>query len=271
MRVFIVFVFSIIAANGYSQMSLEKLKSEVVKEGFLLFESEKASWHGTDLFMEKFSDKSRIGGYVSYTKENTPVCIFYSKDDNPKVIGTIRFDKEFKLKNAIVDLKERNMNAVEKIYVDLNNKARERIMNDTIFKMYQNTNYNLVPIVNGKERKVYVLTASSKPGTVIIGNDYLISFDNKNAIKKTERLHRSMLTFNYGDGTIAPMHNHLDGFCEVITATDICTTMLYQHLTGWENHYVVSKKYVSIWDCIKNDLVVMKYEDWLKTIENKEE
>ncbi len=70
------------------------------------------------------------------------------------MIGTIRFDKEFKLENAIVDLKERkHRNAIEKIYVDLNNKARARIMNDTIFKMYQNTNYNLVPIVNGKERK----------------------------------------------------------------------------------------------------------------------
>ena len=60
------------------------------------------------------------------------------------------------------------------------------------------------------------------------------------------------------------MHSHLPEYSDIITATDICTTMLYQKSTEWETSYVMSKKYVSIWDCKKNELVIMTREAWEK-------
>jgi hypothetical protein len=268
MKSLFVFTFLILLSlSGFSQSKIEKLKNNVLKEGFQLYESEKASWHGGDLFLEKFSDRTKIGGYISYTDGNNPKCVFISKDDHSKVIGTVTFDKAFDLSKATTDLTERQLNYTEKEYFSLREKAFDRITNDTIFKRYKNTNYNVVPIISGKEKKVYVITASTENGKVVIGNDYLIEFNTKGEVKKTERLHKGMLFFEYGDKEkqiVGAMHSHLPEYNEIITPTDICTTMLYQDYSKWENHTVLSKKYVSIWDCKKNELVVLTREAWEK-------
>ncbi len=44
---------------------------------------------------------------------------------------------------------------------------------------------------------------------------------------------------------------------ELITATDICTLMLYEKFANWTTHNVVSKKYLSIWDCQTDELVIL--------------
>ncbi|MNU05318.1 hypothetical protein D3C72_2500730 [compost metagenome] len=38
--------------------------------------------------------------------------------------------------------------------------------------------------------------------------------------------------------------------------------MLYCPYTGWKSHIVISKKNVSIWNCEKNDLLVLTTEAW---------
>jgi hypothetical protein len=89
---------------SFGQSKIEKLKTQVLKEGLLLYQSEKASWHGSDFFLEKFTDHTTVGGYVSYTDGNNPKCVFISKEDKNKVIGTVTFDKNFDLSNAKTDL-----------------------------------------------------------------------------------------------------------------------------------------------------------------------
>lgn len=263
---YFLFLLFFASLNFFGQTKIEKLKNEVLKEGFLLYESEKASWHGSDLFLAKFTEREKVGGYVSYTDGSNPKCIFISKESRQKVIGTITFDKTFDLKTATVDLTERELNDNEKEYFSLRTKAFERISSDTIFTRYKNTNYNVVPIISGKEKKVYVLTASTENGKVIIGNDYLIEFDKKGEVKKTSRLHKGMLSFDYGDDkqSVGPMHSHLPEYSQIITPTDICTTLLYQDYTKWESHYVLSKDYVSIWVCKSRELVIMTREAWEK-------
>ena len=56
-----------------------------------------ASWYGTDLFLENYKNRDNIGGYFSYTDNDISKCIFFSKADNPKVIGTISFDSTYNL------------------------------------------------------------------------------------------------------------------------------------------------------------------------------
>jgi hypothetical protein len=53
------------------------------------------------------------------------------------------------------------------------------------------------------------------------------------------------------------MHTHSPETGDFITATDICTLMLYSKYAEWEKHYVVSKKYMSFWDCQNNSLFVL--------------
>jgi hypothetical protein len=272
MKSLFTFTFLIlISISSYGQGKIEKLKNQVLKEGFLLYESEKASWHGSDFFLEKFTDRSKIGGYVSYTDGNNPKCVFFSKEDNNKVIGTITFDANFNLSNVTTDLTERPVSDLEKEYLDLRVKAYDRINNDTIFKHYKNTNYNIVPLISGKEKRVYVLTASTENGKIVIGNDYLIEFNSKGDVKKTERLHKGMLLFEFGDKEkkiVGASHSHLPEYNEIITPTDICTSMLYQDFTHWETHTVISKKYVSIWNCEKRELVIITKKAWERISKN---
>jgi hypothetical protein len=61
-------------------------------------------------------------------------------------------------------------------------KALAEINSDKMFKTYENSNLNLIPLINGAERKVYVLTGPTQNGVVLIGNDYLLTFDSEGKI-----------------------------------------------------------------------------------------
>lgn len=87
--------------SSIGQTKLEKLKAQTVEEGKKLYASEMASWYGTDLFVEKYKDRDKIGGYFSYVdnpKKST--CVFYGKGENPKIIGTMIFDETYNVNTA---------------------------------------------------------------------------------------------------------------------------------------------------------------------------
>lgn len=141
--------------------------------------------------------------------------------------------------------------------------ALATINSDTLFKTYKNTNLNLIPLINDGERKVYVLTGPEQNGVVIFGNDYLLTFDKDNKLTAKKQLHKNIIFINYGskeeqgkeiEGTI---HSHLPETGDFITATDICTLMLYEKFTKWKQHSVVSKNYLNIWNCLTDQLVVI--------------
>lgn len=269
MKYFFTLIFLAYSFATLAQSKLEKMKNETVREGKLLYQSEMASWYGTDLFLAKYNDRNNIGGYLSYTSSNDkPTCIFFSKGENPKVIGTIAFDQKFDVETADFNLLERDLTPEENEYYAIRQEALKHIQTDTIFKIYPETSFNLIPLV-GKENKVYVLTGyNGSKKIVVYGNDYLINFEKNKKVKNARRLHASYLPFEYGEKgettSIAGMHNHIESSGELMSPTDICTTMLYQKYTGWETYYVMSKKYVSIWDCKKNDLFVMTMKAWKK-------
>jgi hypothetical protein len=125
----------------------------------------------------------------------------------------------------------------------------------------------LIPVISNNEKKVYVLTGPTNNGVVIYGNDYLLTFDDTNKLKTTKVLHANIIPVNFGDTKevqIASMHSHLPRTGDLITATDICTTMLYEKFTGWETVMVTSKEYVSIWNCKTDELTVMTSKEFEK-------
>jgi hypothetical protein len=58
--------------------------------------------------------------------------------------------------------------------------------------------------------------------------------------------------------TVSGIHSHVLEDWPYITPTDICTLMLYQKFTNWENYTVISKKYTSLWNNKSNHLIIMK-------------
>ena len=267
MKLTLITLLIVVTTFTHAQVDTEKISDSIVKEAKRLYRSEMASWYGTDLFMEKFKDQlSNARGYFSYDEGKHTNCIFFSKDETPKVLATFTFDSTFSTATAKIDDKQRDFTPGEKDIYAIRKLALQIIQNDTFFKRYENSNFNLVPLVENRQKKVYVLTGPQSNGVMIIGNDYLLTFDDQNELATKKRLHKTMLEIKYDmkDSETTAMHTHLPETGDFMTATDICTTMLYQKYAKWKQHYVMSKNYVSIWNCEQNRLVVLTKEAWDK-------
>jgi hypothetical protein len=275
MKIQLALITIILGLHSYAQSDIEKQTKPILEEGIRLYKSEMASWYGTDIFLEKYKERDKIGGYLSYTEKDNSTCIFFSKGDNPKVIGTMTFDKTFNVHNATTELTERDFNKTELELYTIRTKALQTINSDTIFKMYKKTNLNLIPLLSNGEKKVYVLTGPKENGIMIFGNDYLLTFDRKNNLINRKKLHQNIIWTNYSqkmdDGSIivGGSHTHLPQTGDFITATDICTLMLYEKDANWENYYVSSQKYMSIWNCLTNELKAVPMETYTKNAAEK--
>jgi hypothetical protein len=253
----------LLSLNVFGQKNPTEEAQPIVAEGKLLYKSEMASWYGTDLFLESYKSRENIGGYFSYSETDVAKCIFFSKAEQARVIGTISFDSTYNTKTAILSLAERDFTNVEKDLYEIRKLALIEINSDTMFKTYKNTNLNLIPIINGKNKKVYVLTGPQTSGVVIFGNDYILKFDENNKLLSKAQLHKNIIPVYYGGKekddkeVFGTMHNHQSETGSFITATDICTLMLYEKFAKWEQHMVVSEIYLNIWNCKTDKLVVI--------------
>lgn len=271
MKRIIFFLLIITCIKSYSQ-NTEKLTKPIIEEGKSLYKLEMSSWLGTDLFLAKYQNRDNIGGYFSYNQNDENINVFFSKSDTPKIIGTIKFDDTFDIEKSKIDLTERSFSEKENEIYTLRKKVINIIQNDTLIKTYQNTNLNLIPIIDKKENKVYILTAPTENGVVVFGNDYLLTFDKKNNLKSIKALHKNLIPikFNKADNVEMTMHTHLPETGDFITATDICTLMLYGKATGWKQHNVISQKYMNIWNIDTDSLFVITMEAVKKINENQE-
>jgi hypothetical protein len=259
-------VLILLGLTVFGQDNPTEKAQPIVAEGKLLYKSEMASWYGTELFLESYKDRENIGGYFSYTDKDVSKCVFFSKTDRPKVIGTISFDSTYNVKSAKTDLTGREFTTNENDLYAIKKIALAEIKSDTLFKRYKNTGFNVIPLINKNEKKVYVLTASEQNGVVIIGNDYLLTFDKDNNLTFKRQLHKNILPIYYGgkeeEGKEieGAMHTHLPETGDFITPTDICTLMLYEKFAKWKTHNVVSQKYLNIWNCHTDQLTVITME-----------
>ena len=136
-----------------AQEDLAAKANALVAEGTKLYKSEMASWHGTDLFSELYRDKEKVGGYYSYEENDIARCIFYNKEKIPRVLWAITFDSTFNAKTANVDITERDLTAHEMSLYSIRQAATAIIQTDTFFKTFENTNFNLIPIISDNEEK----------------------------------------------------------------------------------------------------------------------
>jgi hypothetical protein len=264
MKKILTIILTLIVVNVLGQKKTIGEGQAIVAEGKLLYKSEMASWHGTDLFLNTYKNQENIGGYFSYTDNDTAKCIFFSKTEKPKVIGTISFDSTYNVNTAITETIERDFTKIENDLYQIRKIALNELNTntDSLFKFYQNTNPNLIPLIIGENKKVYVLTGAKQSGVVIFGNDYLLTFDNDNNVVTKKQLHKNIIPIEYGktiegQEVVGTFHNHSPETGELITATDICTLMLYAKFAKWKTHNVVSKEYLNTWNCETNTLTII--------------
>jgi hypothetical protein len=265
------YLFTLLYMTFCFTVSAQDVAAPIVAEGKALYRSEMASWNGTDIFLERFKHRSsQVGGYLSYADGAVTRCIFYSGGKAPGVLATITFDSTFRVQAAQVDSQYRDFRPLERDLYAIRTAADELIRADTLFKYYKNTNLNLIPLVHGGVKKVYVLTGPTVGGVMVIGNDYLLQFDANNKLAAKKSLHRNIIPikFNEGEDAVGSVHTHLPETGDYITATDVCTLMLYSRFGKWESHFVISENFVSVWNCKNEQLTIMTREAWDKIMKD---
>jgi len=261
-RLLTAFLFLFASARASAQNT-----DALLREAFKLYYSERASWLGTDILMEELARDQRdsIGGYISYVageERGQPTFVFYTKNEPMRALGSVVFDTSFQKSSARVSTTSRTLSPLEKELIDLRQRAMNVLESDTSVRAYRQTKFNLVPISDGRGKRVYVLTATNQSGKVLFGNDYLLEFSRRGDFKHLSRLHNSLLVAETssleGSGRDAAYtHSHLPQFSETFTATDLCTAMLYEDYAPFTQYYVVSAKKVSIWSVKGRKLLVM--------------
>jgi hypothetical protein len=275
-KIYLLSLLTLSYTVSFGQDYLSKVADSIVNEGKIMYRSEWASWYGTDIFLDQCkSKKDQFGGYLSYETDKGLTNIFFSTGPEPLVLATTTFGPEMDQKKYSLDTVNRKLKKNEKALYDLRQIALKRIEIDTIFQQFKNASLNVIPIIEKKVKRVYVLTGPKVNGVVIFGNDYLLNFNDENEITSIKRLHKNIITIQYRNALdsdkqdVATIHTHVPESGDLITATDICTLMLYEKFAHWDQHYVVSKNDVCIWDCKKDTLVTLTMEAWNKMNEEQ--
>ncbi|TWJ03340.1 hypothetical protein JN11_00878 [Mucilaginibacter frigoritolerans] len=272
-KLFTLITLFILAQNATAQKNeLRQIADSINAEGEMLYHSEWASGHSTQIFTSSFGRKKLLsGGYFSYETKKGMTTIFFSKNEDLVVLATVKFDHGLDSSKYSIDTTTRKFTENEKEYYTIRSKAAKVILNDTLFKFYQNTSLNLVPIIKNGTKKVYVITAQTAPNEVLLGNDYLINFDKDNGIIKKTKLHNNLIPLGTGgqDAIKASSHQHLGETSPFITATDICAFKLWKAKTTWVISFVVSAGYVSAWYFDDESLEIFTQAEFEKKMKNK--
>jgi hypothetical protein len=269
-------IILILLISNMTVFSQKKESKDILDKGKLLYRLEKGSWYGTDLFLADYPNKrDSIGGYLSYEKDSKIYSIFFSRYDSNKVLARYKFDSIPKQKALDVELNTEATtieNSLIAIRQDAKNRAYEN-KND-FFSFYKKTSLNFIPLITNKEKQVYVITGPQISGVVLLGNDYLLTYNKNNEFKKKEKLHNTLIQFPYksenkNNSAVSTIHTHI--LTKYITETDICTLLLYKNYVEWNQHFVIGEKDVSIFDLKKEVLIIMKKKAWEKinNAENK--
>ncbi|MCR8561211.1 hypothetical protein KXD93_26395 [Mucilaginibacter sp. BJC16-A38] len=272
-KLFTLIVLFILTQNATAQKNdLRKIADSIKAEGEMLYHSEWASGHSTQVFASSFGGKKLLsGGYFSYETKKEMTTVFFSKNEDPVVIATVKFGHDLDSSKYSIDTTTRKFTDNEKEFYTIRSKAAQAVSNDTLFKFYQNTSLNLVPIIKNGAKRVYVITAQTAPDEVLLGNDYLISFDKDNNIIKKTKLHNNLIPLGTGgdDPIKASSHQHLGETSPFITATDICAFKLWKSRTTWVISFVVSAGYVSAWHFSDEFLEILTQAEFEKIMKNK--
>jgi hypothetical protein len=265
-RSLLIFCFVMMYSGLVGQIGPE---AEIMAEARKLYSSEMASWFGTDVMLTQYPRKRvHLGGYFSYAKGGGAVCIFFTTSAVPKVALSVSFDSTFNVNTAVADTVTRDLTTHERSLFEMRQIALAEYKVDTLFRQFKRINPNFVPVSDEKGKRVYILSGPEESGVVIFGNDYLLHFNDDHQLVEKKRIHRSLIPVRYGDEenkkAVATIHSHLPETGDYITATDICTLMLYCESTGWSQHIVISEKFVSLYDCKNNSLTILTREAWDK-------
>jgi len=240
----VVSLFSSVLLAQTIEMSENELKTKldsVLIEAHLLYKYEKAAWISTDLANGNKTLKKDYGGFFAYEEQKEiRVIILGKKSQN--CIAEYSFENDFS-KPKSEKTGSRELSDKEKTLLEV----REKIVENLSDKEYEVTipdgySPNLILLPFDEKYKLYIIMGTSQKDVIPFGNDYLFIADKDGKIENWQKFHSRIIpgyTKMNGNKVRELTHSHLRT-TPLITATDICTFMLYAPLYGIDAFSVYS-------------------------------
>ncbi len=240
-------IFSFIVYSGFSQ-DFKQLANDILTEGIELYRSERASWISTDSIPEQ--DRQLIGGYFTYPNGQYLHSIYVDTTENNAVykftfepIGNMDIELVRTEKNVELSIEE-------KLILEIRKNALA-----TGSYWYQSFGYsrivnpNVIIHKTKPEFEVYIIPGTFEHGLLPIGGDIYLTYKSDGKLGDMEPIHNNLIPMEISTNRdVAYMaHEHKGKRLgkKYITATDICTLLLYRDYLNGEKHLTVHKKFVS--------------------------
>lgn len=246
MRSLVLSVFLITCSLLSSQSQLtdfqikEKLDS-ILLEGNLLYRYEKAAWISIDMARDNKTIQKDFFSYLVYHENDTVRTLILNKKSECiyELRFVFQFDKpisDFVLTRAL-SAKEQNMVSTKTAIIK--NIVEQKIP----IGCPEGYGLNMILMPKDDGYKFYIITGANKSGIIPFGNDYLFMTDDSGNIQSWKRFHSRLIALDSkgpnGEVFSETIHSHLKAE-PFITATDICTFMLYGKLCGQTSFQVLS-------------------------------
>lgn len=218
----------------------EKLDS-ILFEGNLLYRYEKAAWISIDMARDNRKVKNSFSNYLVYLDNDTIKSIILNK--NSDCIYELKFVFQFEKPVSDVVL-TRPLSSNEKKLVSTKAAILNKIVENKIsLECPEGFGLNMIMMPKEDGFKFYIISGSNKSGIIPFGNDYLFLTDNYGNIQSWKKFHSRLIALESkgpeGEDVREMIHSHLrtEPF---ISATDVCTFMLYAKLCGLNSFQVYS-------------------------------
>ena len=214
-----------------SEAELKAQLDSVLVEAHLLYKYEKAAWISTDLAMGDQAIKNDFAGYLTYEKQGKIKVIILGKQSQ-NCIAEYSFGNDFN-KPESAKTKSRKTSNKEKKLIDIRTKIWSGIIDNKYAVALPPDGFalNAILIPVAKKYKFYIITGATLRNVIPYGNDYLFIVDKNGEIENWQKFHSRLIPAEteVNGHKVNVAHSHLKT-TPLITATDICTFMLYAPL-----------------------------------------
>lgn len=242
--------------HASAQENLAFIADSIRKEGILLYQHIQTCKSGIKMIEADTTGRLslRAADYLSYRSGRDYVLIMPHRSARERpVVTCFRFDSSFNARSVRMEV-GRAMTPHEAGIWDLWALAHRMVAEEPGFKKVRDTQFMIVPIVEGDRRKVYVLSAPTRSNVFVLGNDYLLQFNEANELISKTEFHTNHLMLPMGRKSAGHIHGKNNS--PYISATDVCALMLYPKAFDQPSLRVVSPTHISEWDMVNNTLYI---------------
>lgn len=240
-----------------SERKLQQKLDSILIEGNLLYYYEKATWVAYDMAVQQPDIRNKFESYLTYQTGKSIKTIILGKNLE-NCVAEYTFITDYDTPD-IVQLTERALTTYEKKLIYMRERILGQLGNDEYdVRIPEGFSLNFVLLPYGKKYKMYVLTGTSQSNVIPFGNDYLFITDDYGNIERWRKFHTGIIpaqTEFEGAKVRELTHSHVKDN-PLISATDICTFMLYGPLYDLERFSVYADGRYMTYDLESNTISV---------------